>query len=547
MGLLSVSVARPRPKPPCPRIESGNEMRSCLVSGLSLAILSTVAFACGGTHTAMGTANRDSATGVPGSSSGGATAQDGGGSGSSGGGSSGGSSGGGSSGGGHVGSTGCGAGDPLLPAEPTIPPACTTLQATQAVTAGALPNEDNLDTAQIQSALNTCPQGQSVKLTTGGANNAFIAGPLLIPGGVALWIDEGTTLYASRNPNLYGGGCGTATGSCLALLRARGPDSSVVGAGTIDGQGGEPMIGSAQSWWDLTQSSNGTAGNPPLIQAQTATHFTIYGITLHNGPKAHVKIDAQGFVAWGIRIKTPSGTTNSQGTPLSAANAQNTDGIDPGEAATDGYIVCSSISTGDDQIAIKGRTGVDHVTIAHNHFGAGHGMSIGSETNGGVSNINVYDLSIDGTGSGMGGGSSNGIRIKSDPSQGGVVSNVVYSDVCVREVVNPIVMNPRYSTTTGALIPTFSAITVQNFHFLSGSVTPRVILQGFDAAHPLAITLDNVIVDGISSSRVSASFANVTRGPGNVNFNPSGSNVTVTDTLSGAVQPNPCTGKWTTF
>jgi len=51
-------------------------------------------------------------------------------------------------------------------------------------------------------------------------------------------------------------------------------------------------------------------------------------------------------------------------------------------------------------------------------------MSIGSEVNGGVSNVSVYDLSIDGTGSGLGGGSSNGIRIKSDASRGGRVSNM---------------------------------------------------------------------------------------------------------------------------
>jgi polygalacturonase len=518
-------------------------MRPCQAVGLSLAALSAVlSGACGGGSHSATPVNGDSGAGGAGSSSGVAGTGSGGSSGSIGN-----DAIGGSSGGGHVAATGCGAGDPLLPPEPTIPPACTTLSATQAVTAGTLPGESSLDTGAIQSALDACPRGHSVKLTTGGGNNAFISGPITIPDGASLWVDASTTLYASRNASLYGASCGTTTGTCAPLIRVRGADSGVVGAGTIDGQGGEPMIGSSQSWWDLTQASNGTSGNPPIIQAQTATNFTLYGITLHNGPKFQVKINAQGFVVWGITIKTPSTPTNSQGTPLSAANAQNTDGVDPGEAASNGYIVCSSISTGDDQIAIKGGTGVDHVTIAHNHFGAGHGMSIGSETNGGVSNINVYDLSIDGTGSGMGGGSSNGVRIKSDPTRGGLVTNVTYSDICVREVANPIVVNPRYSSSTGALIPTFSAITVQNFHALGGSVTPRVTLQGFDAAHPLGITLDNVIVDGIPPARVSAAFADVIRGPGNVNFMPSGGSVTVTDSFSGTAQPNPCTGKWTTF
>ena len=127
------------------------------------------------------------------------------------------------------------------------------------------------------------------------------------------------------------------------------------------------------------------------------------------------------------------------------APCDETDGVDPGESASNGYIVCSKISDGDDHIAIKGGTSVSHLTIAHNHFEAGHGMSIGSETNGGVSDVNVYDLSIDGTGTGLKGGSSNGIRIKSDPSRGGLVKNVTYSDVCVRQLANPILITPHYT------------------------------------------------------------------------------------------------------
>jgi polygalacturonase len=310
------------------------------------------------------------------------------------------------------------------------------------------------------------------------------------------------------------------------------------------------MIGQTQSWWDLSDSldsTNGSAANPVLVQTTGATNFTMYEITLHNSPKFHVRIDGNGFMVWGITIKTPSTATNSLGTALSASKARNTDGIDPGETALNGYIVCSDISDGDDQIAIKGGTTVDHLTIAHNHFLAGHGMSIGSETNGGVSNVNVYDLSIDGTNSGMTGGSSNGIRIKSDPSVGGLVSNVTYSDVCVRDLANPIILTPHYTTATGTLIPEYTGITITDFHSLASSVTPTVTLDGYDSAHLLGITLDNVAVDGISSSNVTSEFANVTLGPGSVSFKPTGTDVTVTSSVSGTTTPNPCTNKWVSF
>ena len=56
----------------------------------------------------------------------------------------------------------CGQGDSNLPAEPAIPPACTTLQATQAVSATGVPSETNLDTQAIQNALNGCGSGKAV-------------------------------------------------------------------------------------------------------------------------------------------------------------------------------------------------------------------------------------------------------------------------------------------------------------------------------------------------------------------------------------------------
>jgi len=426
-----------------------------------------------------------------------------------------------------------------LPSEPTIPPSCATLQATQNVASGGVPGESNLDTSAIQSALNACASGRALKLTAAGSNNAFVTGPLTIPTGVTLWVDAGTTLYGTRSKSVYG--------SASALISVSGSNSGIVGDGTIDGQGGEPIIGGSGSFWD---QNGGGGSSPALIQVRSATNFTLYRITLHNAPMFHVKLGAAGFVVWGVTIKTPSKSTNSAGTALSYSSAHNTDGIDPGEAASNGYIVCSQISDGDDHIAIKGSspTGVTHLIIAHNHFEAGHGMSIGSEFTGGVSDISVYDLSIDGTNTGTSGGSSNGIRIKSDSSRGGLVNNVTYSDVCVRDLSNPILLTPRYSSLTGSSIPQYTNVKIQNFHGVSGgSNTPKVTLDGYDSSHMNTIALDNVVIDGISSSNVTAAYTNVTLGPGLVNFTPSGTGVSLTNNVSGSSTPNPCTNKWVTF
>ena len=55
--------------------------------------------------------------------------------------------------------------------------------------------------------------------------------------------------------------------------------------------------------------------------------------------------------------------------------------------------------------------GLTNMTVSHNHFYYGHGMSIGSETYGGVSKMLVTDLSLD--------GDDNALRIKSNPTRGG--------------------------------------------------------------------------------------------------------------------------------
>jgi polygalacturonase len=434
-----------------------------------------------------------------------------------------------------AGSGACGAGDTNLPAEPTMPAACATLNATQNVAADGVPSETALDTATIQAALKSCASGQAVKLTTGNgnSNNSFVTGPLTLPTGVSLWVDTGTTLFGTRNPTVYG--------TASALISVGGANSGIVGDGVIDGQGGEPMIGGTGSFWD----QNATTGSPALIRVSGATNFTLHNITLHNAPMFHVSLSAKGFIVWGITIKTPSKATNSAGTALTVSSAQNTDGIDPGESASDGYIVCNKISDGDDHIAIKGSspTGVTNLTIAHNHFEAGHGMSIGSEFTGGVSDISVYDLSIDGSL----GGYANGIRIKSDSSRGGLVNNVTYSDICVRDLATPILLTPFYTTDTGNDIPQYTNIKIQNFHALTGPNNQLVTLDGYNASHLNSITLDNVILDGITTKEVTAEYTTVTLGPGNVNFMPSGTGVTVTNDISGTSTPNACTGKWVTF
>lgn len=459
----------------------------------------------------------------------------------------------------------CGAGDPNLPPEPTFPTdVCQTLTADK-----SFPDENKLDTDRIQAAIDAC-KGRAVKLVVDGKNDSFVSGHLLLDS-VVLWVDTGVTLYASRNPDRYqkDGHCGmlgiSDSGGCVGLLNVSGTSPGIVGDGIIDGQGGEPLVGRDYSWWQIAgalREIDGSGPNPALIDVNNATGFLMYRITLHNSPKFHVKLSStpadgtcsspgEGFIVWGITILTPSRWTNSQGLVMSPYFSRNTDGVDPGanNSATCGVIACNTISTGDDHIAIKGGHGVSDLIIAHNHFGTGHGMSIGSETYGGVHDVTVYDLTIDAdsrwSGSpGHDGADSNGIRVKSDESRGGPVHDITFRDICIRDVANALLVSTAYNPLfAGNQYPEFGALNFRNVHDVTclAQLQPVVTLNGFNSTLPAGpITLDNTIVDNTSPLAVASRFADVRLGPGNVNFVPSGPGVTVTNNISEKSAPREC-------
>ncbi len=374
-------------------------------------------------------------------------------------------------------------------AEPHFPAVCGTLIARLSAPRGALSDaaENMPDTQRIQDAIDHCTTGQAVELRASGAKNIFLTGPISLKPGVTLLVDGNTALFASRNPRDYDntpGGCGVVTSQrgrgCKSLITVNdAPGSGIMGDGSIDGRGGATLLGLKESWWDLAKRAKVMDLSQSVTRLISVNHsdgFTLYRITLRNSPNFHVSVaQTNGFTAWGVKILTPR-------------TARNTDGIDP-SSSTNVTITHCDVATGDDNVAIKTSGGVpaSHITVADNHFYSGHGMSIGSGTNGGVNYIQVKNLSLEGT--------DNGIRIKSDRSRGGVVEDVSYENVCMKDVANPIVLNSMYTIFPGDLIPVYRNILLKDVH----SVTPGYqTVLGVDEEHKIQARFDNVIIDGIT-------------------------------------------------
>jgi polygalacturonase len=416
--------------------------------------------------------------------------------------------------------------------EPKFPPSCAVVTAQLAAVDGnktiAEADEAKLDTARIQKAIDSCAKGQSVELRADGARNAFLSGPLELRAGVTLRIGAAAILFGSRDPKVYEirpGSCGMIDKSgrgCRPLIGGDGlADAGVMGEGVIDGRGWAKMLGQKISWWELAEQARNTGNQncPRLVVVAHATNFTLYKLRLKNSANFHVVFGGNGFTAWGVIIDTPG------------KGARNTDGIDP-SGATNVTITHCYIHTGDDNVAIKAGVHAANMTIAHNHFYAGHGVSIGSETYGGAEAIRVTDLSID--------GADNGIRIKSNAAKGGLVKDIVYTDVCIRNTKNPILMDSDYehAGNGGNRLPQFTGIELHDVRIEGGG---KITLQGFDEKHRLGMTFDNVQAD--PTVKVAAEHAELAFGPGPVNIRPAGPDVIVKGDVR-AGKGNACAAKF---
>ena len=423
-------------------------------------------------------------------------------------------------------------------AEPHFPPACTTLAARLSAPHGVLSDaaENMPDTRRIQDAIDHCTPGQAVELKASGTNHIFLTGPIALKPGITLLVDSNTALFASRNPRDYDiapASCGIVTSQrgrgCKSLITVNdAPASGIMGDGSIDGRGGATLMGLKESWWDLAKRAKVMDLSQSVTRLISVNHsdgFTLYRITLRSSPNFHVSVQqTNGFTAWGVKIQTPR-------------TARNTDGIDP-SSSTNVTITHCYIATGDDNVAIKtGASGpAAHITVADNHFYSGHGMSIGSGTSGGVDHVLVSGLTLE--------GADNGIRIKSDRSRGGLVENVSYENVCMKDVANPIVLNSMYTIFPGDLIPVYRNIVLKDVR----SVTPGyTTVLGVDAEHKVGVRFDNVTIDGLTPKYIAAEHASVEIGPQRGNFVPAGSDVSVRDDGNVPATPLSCSNRFVPF
>lgn len=295
------------------------------------------------------------------------------------------------------------------PTLPTIP--ANTFYVTNS---GAIGDGVTTNTTAIQNTIKAAGAagGGTVDISPG----TFISGPLVLSNSINLLLESGATLRALPRGKYPGG---STPPPFIAATNLNNLEIS--GSGTIDGQGNS-------GWWTNNLS---TSERPVLVNFNKCNTILVQNVTVSNAPVMH------------FTFKGATGNVTFQGITISSpGTSPNTDGIDL--IGTNCLIENCSISAGDDNIALGSTAATSSDTVVTNcSFGTGHGLSIGSNTSDGVSNLTVYACSFNGT--------DYGIRLKSDNNsssggEGGLAQNLAYYNLTMTNITfAPIVIYSYYN------------------------------------------------------------------------------------------------------
>lgn len=290
-----------------------------------------------------------------------------------------------------------------------------------------------LSTEYFQRAIDECAAagGGTVEVPAGN----YLSAPLALRSNVRLHLAKDATLVATTEelnfritPEMERLGFGSGWLPFISVANAE--NVAISGEGTIDGQGAV--------WWERWRSNvranpakRRTTDRPRLIAITNSHNVAVEGVTLVNSPSFHIVMRySEDVDITRTRISTPW-------------HAPNTDAIDPVDSRNV-RITYNTIDCNDDHVAIKAERPdskypdgvVRNIYIAHNTLLQGRGISMGSETAGGIDGVLVEHNTFR--------GSMYGLRIKSPRGKGGMVRNVVYQDTVMVDVGVPLVFSGYY-------------------------------------------------------------------------------------------------------
>uniref|UniRef100_A0A5B6Z6S8 Putative Ole e 13.01 allergen n=1 Tax=Davidia involucrata TaxID=16924 RepID=A0A5B6Z6S8_DAVIN len=260
----------------------------------------------------------------------------------------------------------------------------------------------------------------------------------------------------------------------------------LTGKGTFNAQG-------EASWKYNDRKNNPSSPLLPIsLKFQFVKNALVENIKLVNSKGFHMTVTScNNFTLQGLRITAPDESPNTDGIHISRSDLVK--------------ITNSVIGTGDDCISIgEGSTniGVSGVTC-----GPGHGISIGSlgrAQDKDVKGVTVTNCSLTGT--------TNGARIKTIHNSPQIAaSSIVYDDIIMKDVKNPIIIDQHYGTKT---VKEPSKVKISDVHFKNirgTSVTDVAVSLSCSEAVPcegIELVDIDLTYSGTRSASISAACSN---------------------------------------
>lgn len=287
---------------------------------------------------------------------------------------------------------------------------------------GAVPGASEPCEAAIHKAVDAASSANGGRVVIPAGR--FVSGPIRLRSKVEFHLSQGATLAMNDHP----AGFPVSGKGRPAFLSADGAvDVRLTGKGLIDGQGAR--------WWKefLAEKKAGVKDaprRPQLIAFKSCQRVTVEDVKTLNPPNTHYSFkNCDGITIRGIVAEAPDESPNTDA--LNLSNVRNV------------LIEKCRISTGDDNIVLLCGPGknpakpeVENITIRECDLGFGHGLSIGSYTGGGVRNVTVENIRFEHT--------TSGIRMKAGRDRGGVVSDLRYRNITMRDVRYPIHITSYY-------------------------------------------------------------------------------------------------------
>jgi polygalacturonase len=319
---------------------------------------------------------------------------------------------------------------------------------------GALGDSQTSNTKALQALIDkTAAAGGGIIVIPKGV---FLTGALFFKQGVNLSIQKDGVLKGSIDPLEYPQVKtrweGIEREWTSALLNFTGMTGvQLDGEGTVDGSGDQWL----QRRGAAPQGPR--TGRPRLICFQNCKRVRVANLKFHNQAVwcLHI-LYSEDVTVDGVNITADHNIPSSDGIDIDSSRDVRVTNVD-----IDVNDDCISIKSGKDEDGRRVNRPAEDIVVENSRFHYGHGgVAMGSETSGGIRNVEVRNCVFDA-------GNWAPIRFKSQPSRGGVVENITYRDLQLNDVKQAFEFNMEWRMVPpiappAKVLPVVRNVTIRN-------------------------------------------------------------------------------------